>query len=128
MANVKANNNLRKLMKQSERKAVRGAPPRKLLSKSLTMSHLEQAASEMIIVHTVGEMLAKARSETQLSTRQLAKKVTVSHPRVLAVEKTDTQIEVQTLVRYAQAMGYDVKLSFVPKGGGREIVGELRSR
>jgi ribosome-binding protein aMBF1 (putative translation factor) len=121
---VKPSANLLRLMKEPERVAKRGKPPKGLLS-STTPAKLEKTVRQAIIAHTVGEMLAKAREERNLSARELAIKVEASHPRVLAVEKTDSRIEVQTLVRYAEAMNYNVQLTLIPKEEGKEIVGRL---
>jgi ribosome-binding protein aMBF1 (putative translation factor) len=124
MSKTEPSANLLRLMKEPERVAKKGKPPKGLLS-SATPAKLEQTVKEAIVAHTVGEMLAKAREERKLSARELALKVDASHPRVLAVEKTASRIEVQTLVRYAEAMDYNVQLTLVPKKEGKEIVGQL---
>lgn len=111
-------------MQEPERVAKKGKPPKGLIS-ATTPAKLQNTVKDAIVAHSVGEILAKAREERQLSVRELAAKVEVSHPRVLAVEKTDSRIEVQTLVRYAEAMNYKVQLTLIPKERGKEITGEL---
>lgn len=111
----KPNQRLLTLMNQPERLAVQGSPPKGMLSEPLTERGLERAFDDVIVAETVGEMLAKARHESRLSARQAGQLVGASHPRVLAVERSNSRIEVQTLVRYAEALGYDVQLKFIPK-------------
>ena len=121
----KPNKDLLKLMKQAERKASLGKPPTGMLSESMNIDQLEDTLKEAVVVKTVGEMIAAARAQRELSARQVAESIKVSHPRVLAVEKTELDIEVKTLVHYAEALGYDVQLSFKPKEGGQEITANL---
>lgn len=123
--NEKPNERLLALMGQPERRAVEGNPPEGLLSEPLTDRGLERAFDDMIVAENVGQMLAKARQEAQMSTRQVGQLVGVTHPRVLAVEKSASRVEVHTLVRYAEAMGYDVELQFKPKKGGKNIQAQL---
>ena len=117
--------NLLALMEQPERKAVLGKPPAGMLSDPISPNQLERTFQEALAVKTVGEMIATARAQRQMSARQVAERVNVSHPRVLAVEKSGVDIEIKTLVNYAKALGYDVQLSLKPREGGQEITASL---
>ena len=116
------NKDLLDLMEQPERKAVRGKPPSGMLSDSINPNQLGQVFQEALAVKTVGEMISAARAQRKMSARQVAEQISVSHPRVLAVEKSDVDLEIRTLVNYAEALGYDVQLSLKPREGGQELL------
>ena len=119
------NEDLLTLMEQPERKAVLGQPPASMLSAPMNPDQLGHAFQEVLAVKTVGKMIAAARAQRQMSARQVAERVNASHPRVLAVEKSGIDIEIRTLVNYAEALGYDVQLSLKPRDGGQEITASL---
>ena len=121
-----ASDKLKLLMQQPERKAVKGnAMPENLLSPDLTAGETEMHLHDTLISETVGKMFSLARKERKLSVRELAKKVSVSHPRVVAVENAGDKLEIQTLARFAQALNYDLEISLVPRDGKATIKSKL---
>jgi transcriptional regulator with XRE-family HTH domain len=60
-----------------------------------------------------------------LSLRELAQKLGVKHPRIVQLEQAQTAIELQTLSRHAEVLGYAVRLEFIPREGGEVLVTQL---
>ncbi len=52
-------------------------------------------------------------------------KLEVNHPRIVQLEKAQTAIELQTLTRHADALGYDIRLEFIPREGGEVLATRL---
>jgi ribosome-binding protein aMBF1 (putative translation factor) len=103
-----------------------GKYPKQLL-KATTPKSLQGVVQKAIITHSVGDVLARAREESHLSLAQVAQKVKATRGRVAQVEHPDARLEIQTLVRYADAMGYDVAITLKPKASGKKaLVAELR--
>ncbi len=121
---MKENMNLKALMQQPKRLA-RINPQHALLSPSLTMQEFQSELETTIQAAKVGELVKMARKVRKISVRDLAKKINVSHPRVLEVENSDSTLELQTLVRYANALGFKVKVSFAPVEGGKILERDL---
>jgi hypothetical protein len=64
----------------------------------------------------VGEMLQKARAESRLTLRQAANNVGMQHSQWLQVQNNPSgTVELRTLARIAQGMGYDLHLALMPK-------------
>lgn len=101
-----------------------GHPPEGLLAPT-TPAELGSFVRSALVAKTVGGLIAQARQRRKESLRGLAKRVGASHPRVLELERVGSRVEVQTLARYAAALGYDLRLTFVPRDGGEEIVAEV---
>lgn len=75
---------------------------------------VQKAGLEVLEAGDAGEMIALAKAVTGISQRALAERVGVSNPRVAQVQQAGWAIEVQTLERFARALGYDLELRFVP--------------
>jgi transcriptional regulator with XRE-family HTH domain len=77
----------------------------------------------------VGELIAKARKESGQSLRDVGAVAGVSHGRVRELERS-SNVEVATLARLAQAMGYEVKIVLEPRKrrgpGARRITADLQ--
>ncbi|WP_036219477.1 helix-turn-helix domain-containing protein [Calidithermus chliarophilus] len=85
---------------------------------------VREVGVEALEAADAGALIALAKAVSGLSQRQLAERVGVSNPRVAQVQKAGQAVEVQTLERFAEAMGYTLELRFVPKDprGGPVLV------
>lgn len=75
---------------------------------------LARELSEAIVADSVGEMIAKARKESGQSLRDVGIIAGVTHARVRELERS-SNVEVATLTRLADAMGYSVKIVLEPQ-------------
>jgi HTH-type transcriptional regulator / antitoxin HipB len=102
--------------------ALRGKPERAAHvanPKAMIETHpaaLEAQIQEFVIASRVGELLRLARQSRKLSTRALGERVGVSQPRVTAVEQASTDLELDTIARFASGLGYRVVVQLVPTG------------
>jgi hypothetical protein len=78
-------------------------------------------------VPTAGDLIRRAKELEGVSQRALAERVNVQNPRVAQIQKAGNAIEIPTLARYAQAMGFDLEIAFVPKKSGKRLVTKLRT-
>lgn len=81
-------------------------------------AEIARELSDAIVADSVGEMLARARKESGQSLRHVGTAAGVSHGRVRELERS-SNLEVATLTRMAEAMGYEVKIILEPRGQGR---------
>jgi hypothetical protein len=81
-------------------------------------AEIARELSDAIVADSVGEMLARARKESGQSLRHVGTAAGVSHGRVRELERS-SNLEVATLTRMAEAMGYEVKIILEPRGHGR---------
>jgi transcriptional regulator with XRE-family HTH domain len=81
--------------------------------------------NEELLLRNVGELLRMAREQRGMTLRDLAEKLEVKHPRIVQLEKAQTAIELQTLTRHAEALGYDIRLEFIPRDGGEILATQL---
>jgi hypothetical protein len=89
-------------------------------------AEIARELSHAIVADSVGEMLAKARKESGQSLRRVGLVAGVSHGRVRELERS-SNLEVATLTRMAEAMGYEVKIIFEPRRpGARRITADLQ--
>lgn len=91
----------------------------------VTPAELEGAAQSAIATQAAGEALRQARQQQELSLRQAGAVSGRSAPRIKAIEATDLDIQLSTVVAHAQALGYEVKLVLSPVAGGRPIEAQL---
>jgi hypothetical protein len=83
---------------------------------------------DAVVANSVGEMLARARKESGQTLRDVGTAAGVSHGRVRELERS-SNLEVATLTRMAEAMGYEVKIILEPRQdvrpGARRITADL---
>jgi len=79
-----------------------------------TADELAEELEEAVVADSVGELLLKAREETGRSLRQAGAAIGVSHARVREMEHS-SNIELATLARVAEALGYRVRIVLQPK-------------
>jgi transcriptional regulator with XRE-family HTH domain len=81
--------------------------------------------NEELVLRSLGEVLRSARQRRGMTLRDLAQKLEVKHPRIVQLEKAETAIELQTLTRHAEALGYEIRLEFIPREGGEVLATRL---
>jgi Helix-turn-helix domain len=69
-----------------------------------------------LAVRSAGELVHKAMDAQKVSLREMASRLGVVNSRVAEIRKSGQAIEVQTLARYAEALGYDLEIAFVKDG------------
>lgn len=78
---------------------------------------LETLAEGIIATHAAGAALREARQQRDLSMRQAGEASGRSAPRIKAIEDTDTDIHLGTVVEHARALGYAARLVLTPLDG-----------
>ena len=94
----------------------------KSIKVSTTPRDLEAFVKEAIISHSIGDILAKARQENSYSLSQVAKRVKATRGRVAQVEHPSANLEINTLVRYAEALGYRVNITLEPTSKDKSVL------
>jgi ribosome-binding protein aMBF1 (putative translation factor) len=86
-----------------------------------TSDDLQQALEAGLLERRVGAIFRQAREHRGLSGAELARRIGVSTMRVSQLERVGADVEVQTLNRLAQALGYRLTLSLAPIEGGENL-------
>ncbi|WP_034336681.1 helix-turn-helix domain-containing protein [Deinococcus misasensis] len=89
--------------------------------RSWTPSELKETVQTEITLREAGKLIVKARELRGMSTRELAGKVGVSQPRVVQIQSSGETLGIQTLVKFATALGFRVVIELVPEEGGEPI-------
>ena len=89
--------------------------------------NLELLEAELTSVEAkgAGEMLALAMKERKKTQAALAKELGVGQPRVAQLTRKEADVELSTLKRVAQALGYDLEVRLIDTEGGKSIVGKV---
>jgi DNA-binding Xre family transcriptional regulator len=95
--------------------------PEAFLSAPVSPLELAVEVQEGIVAQSAGDLIGRARAMRGLSMRDLAARLGISSARVSQVQHSGESIEVQTLARYAEALGYHLSLALIPKEGGEPI-------
>jgi ribosome-binding protein aMBF1 (putative translation factor) len=117
-------NRLKRFLNETPPLAKTHALPAKL-SEAMSVETVLSRVNEELLLHSVGELLRLARERKGMTLRDLAQKLEVKHPRIVQLEKAQTAIELQTLTRHADALGYDIRLEFIPREGGEVLATRL---
>jgi transcriptional regulator with XRE-family HTH domain len=72
------------------------------------------------VAHSLGELLAKARRKKGVSAAHHAKTLGVTRSQVYQNELPSANLELASLLRHAEALGYDVEVVLRPKQGKSE--------
>lgn len=83
-------------------------------SKAGSRAEMMAFFDDLISYKRLGEALKAAREQQGLSTRALAKQVDLSHTRIQAIESANETLEIQTVVKIAEALGYRINVQFIP--------------
>lgn len=92
---------------------------------SLSAAELRQTIETAVIESRVGDLLRQARLQRGLTGEQAGALIGVKRARVSQMESNGDVLQLQNLVQYAQSLGFDVQLSFVPRGEGSVLSREL---
>jgi DNA-binding Xre family transcriptional regulator len=90
-------------------------------SKGSNPKHITRTLKAELAARSAGELVHKAMDAQKVSLRELASRLGVVNSRVAEIRKSGQAIEVQTLARYAEALGYDLEIAFVSKEGERLV-------
>jgi ribosome-binding protein aMBF1 (putative translation factor) len=90
-------------------------------SPGVTPEQMRSVIQAELVARSAGELVQKAMDSQQVSLRELASRLGVVNSRVAEIRKSGQAIEVQTLARYAEALGYDLEIAFVSKTGERLV-------
>lgn len=80
---------------------------------------------KMLLASSIRELLKKARAHRSVSGAQLGEQLGMSKQRVSQIEQAETALELQTLSKYLDALGYELRLEVRPQEGGAAIVVDL---
>jgi ribosome-binding protein aMBF1 (putative translation factor) len=83
---------------------------------------------QLIAVQTVGDGLRQARKRRKLSSRQLASQLDLSQTRIMELERANTQLELRTVARVAEGLGYRVKLELIPDDASEPTISIIMPR
>jgi len=88
---------------------------------AFTPQQIAEVVETELVARRVGELLATARAQSGKSLSELGKDLGVTRGRVAQLEHADN-LNVDTLVRFASALGYRVRLRLEREGGALEAV------
>jgi DNA-binding phage protein len=80
-----------------------------------TPERIEATLREELVAHSLGELLAKARRSKGISAIHQARKLGVSRSQVYQSESPDANLELASLLRHAEALGYRVEVVLKPE-------------
>ena len=86
-----------------------------------TPARIREAVYGEFTLEQAGKLIEQAREKRGLSTQELAQKVGLSQPRVIQVQNAGETLNLTTLVKFAGALGYRLRLEFVPQEGGESL-------
>jgi ribosome-binding protein aMBF1 (putative translation factor) len=90
-------------------------------SSGWTPQQIRETVDTEVALEQAGKLIEQARAKRGMSTRELARKVGVSQPRVMQVQGAGDSLNLATLVKFASALGYHVRLELVPDEGGEPL-------
>jgi len=85
------------------------------LDQQLTNPTVRQAYEEETKVLSIGMELAKQRKRTGMTQAELAKKIGTSTPQLSRTERRPENVNMRTLIRYAEAVGMNLDVRMVAK-------------
>ena len=85
------------------------------LDQQLTNPSIRQAYEEETKVLSIGVELAKQRKRKGLTQAELAKKIGTSTPQLSRTERRPENVNMRTLIRYAEAVGMNLDVRLVAK-------------
>jgi DNA-binding phage protein len=104
--------------------------PKSSPKKSLwTAQRIKEAVQEELVAYSLGELLEKARRAKGISAARQAKELGVSRSQIYQSELPGANLELATLLRHADVLGYKVEVVLKPKekskGKGERLVAVL---
>jgi len=85
------------------------------LDQQLTDPTVRRAFEEETKVLSIGLQLANQRKKQGLTQAELAKKIGTSTPQLSRTERRPENVNMRTLIRYAEAVGMNLDVRLVPK-------------
>ena len=85
------------------------------LDQQLTDPSVRQAYEEETKVLSIGLQLANQRRRKGLTQAELAKKIGTSTPQLSRTERRPENVNMRTLIRYAEAVGMDLDVRLIAK-------------
>jgi DNA-binding XRE family transcriptional regulator len=85
------------------------------LDQQLTNPSVRQAFEEETKVLSIGLQLANQRKLKGLTQAEVAKKIGTSTPQLSRTERRPENVNMRTLIRYAEAVGMDLDVRLVAK-------------
>ena len=89
------------------------------LDQQLTDPSVRQAYEEETKVLSIGFQLANQRRRKGLTQAELAKKIGTSTPQLSRTERRPENVNMRTLIRYAEAVGMDLDVRLIAKPASR---------
>ena len=89
------------------------------LDQQLTVPSVRQAYEEETKVLSIGLQLANQRKRRGLTQAELAKKIGTSTPQLSRTERRPENVNMRTLIRYAEAVGKDLDVRLIAKPANR---------
>ena len=89
------------------------------LDQQLTDPSVRQAYEEETKVLSIGLQLANQRRRKGLTQAELAKKIGTSTPQLNRTERRPENVNMRTLIRYAEAVGMDLDVRLIAKPASR---------
>ena len=89
------------------------------LDQQLTVPSVRQAYEEETKVLSIGLQLANQRRRKGLTQAELAKKIGTSTPQLSRTERRPENVNMRTLIRYAEAVGMDLDVRLIAKPASR---------
>ena len=85
------------------------------LKEQLKNARVRRAFEEESRILDLGIALAKSRASQGLTQEAVAKRIGTSAPQISRTEKAPENANVKTLMRYAEAIGMELKVTLVPR-------------
>ena len=89
------------------------------LDQQLTDPSVRQAYEEETKVLSIGLQLANQRRRKGLTQAELAKKIGTSTPQLSRTERRPENVNMRSLIRYAEAVGMDLDVRLIAKPANR---------
>ncbi len=112
-------------LKQTSHLQILGAAQSLPEGGGITAIELQQTLETAVIESRVGDLLRQARLQRGLTGEEAGALIGVKRARVSQMENNGDVLQLQNLVQYAQSLGFDVQLSFIPRSGGSVLSREL---
>lgn len=93
-----------------------------------TPQEIQATLESDLITQSVSQLITHARKKRGLTLEQIGQIMNVGKGRMSQIEKAGANLELQTLARVAQALEYDLKVSFVSRQNNLEILEQQVSR
>lgn len=97
------------------------------LTEEWTIAQVKDTLADAALERSVSDLLSRARHESSLTLAEVGERLGVSRARASQLEHPDANLELKTLMRLADALGYDVVLALKPRTGtGAPLAAKLR--